>query len=278
MSKAGFIAIVGRPNAGKSTLLNSILGMKVSIVTPKAQTTRERVLGILTEKRGQIVFVDTPGIHKAKAGGINEFMVSEAREALEGTSAIWYLVDPNSALEHENAVLELLEKAERAPLFLVMNKFDLKGRFYSMGMLEDLEAKVLAEIQKRDIKVAQTFRLSAETGKGVSELLDATWKLIPEHPAYYPDEDQLSDRPTKFFVAEKVRELLIIVRKLLVLIQRFFLTEFRLGSLGRLLDRHQLVLDLLKRFRKIKPHGIGDRNLKVINSAAMLRRDRHQGI
>lgn len=115
MKKSGFIAIVGRPNAGKSTLLNAVLGTKVSIVTPKAQTTRERVLGILTEPRGQIVFIDTPGIHKAKAGGINEFMVNEAREALEGPAAVWYLVDPTSKLEHELAVIDLLVKAPRAP-------------------------------------------------------------------------------------------------------------------------------------------------------------------
>src|SRR5438128_159499 len=101
ISRAGFIAIAGRPNSGKSTLLNHILKAKLSIVTAKAQTTRERVLGILTDPlKGQIVFIDTPGIHKAKDGGINEYMVREAREALEGTSAVWYLVDPSSALEH----------------------------------------------------------------------------------------------------------------------------------------------------------------------------------
>src|SRR5687767_7454846 len=98
MRKSGFIAIAGRPNAGKSTLLNHVLGANVSIVTPKAQTTRERVLGILTEKQGQIIFVDTPGIHRAKEGGINAYMVQEAREALEAPNAVWYLVDPFSAL------------------------------------------------------------------------------------------------------------------------------------------------------------------------------------
>ncbi|MGZ3698437.1 MAG: GTPase, partial [Bdellovibrionota bacterium] len=86
-TKAGFIAIVGRPNSGKSTLLNYVLKTRLSIVTPKAQTTRERVLGILTEKNSQIVFIDTPGIHRAREGGINEYMVSEAREALDAPSA-----------------------------------------------------------------------------------------------------------------------------------------------------------------------------------------------
>jgi GTP-binding protein Era len=212
MTKAGFVAIVGRPNAGKSTLLNFILGVKVSIVTPKAQTTRERVLGILTEAQGQIVFVDTPGIHKAKPGGINEFMVNEAREALDGPSAIWYVVDPTSGAQHEAAVLDLLEKSPKAPLFVLFNKYDLKGRFYSIGQLETLEAAMALELEKRGLKPERTIRLSAETGRGpdsktaIDDLLKASWALMPEHPAFYPDEEQLSDRPTRFFVAEKVRE------------------------------------------------------------------------
>src|SRR4051794_22308262 len=118
MYKSGYIAIVGRPNAGKSTLLNEILGAKISIVTPKAQTTRDRIMGILTETRGQIIFEDTPGIHRARANGINEFMVNEARQALHSPNVIWYLVDPTSALEHEEAVLELLQGAQ-APVFLL---------------------------------------------------------------------------------------------------------------------------------------------------------------
>jgi GTP-binding protein Era len=206
MQKAGFVAIVGRPNAGKSTLLNSILGVKVSIVTPKAQTTRERVLGILTNEKGQIVFVDTPGIHKAKAGGINEFMVNEAREALDGPSAIWYLVDPTSGVEHEATVLDLLQKAPAAPLIVLFNKFDVKGYQFSLGQLETLEAKMKEEFERRGMKPAHMMRLSAEKGRGLDELLETTWKLIPEHPFFYPDEEQLSDRPTRFFVAEKVRE------------------------------------------------------------------------
>jgi GTP-binding protein Era len=205
-SKAGFIAIVGRPNAGKSTLLNAILGTKVSIVTPKAQTTRERVLGILTEERGQIVFVDTPGIHKARDGGINEFMVAEANSALDGPSAIWYLVDPSSKVEHEAAVLDLLEKAARAPLFVLMTKLDLKGYIYTGAMLEDLQPKLVAEMERRGLAIQQIMRISAERNKGLTELLNASWEQVPEHPNFYPDEDQISDRPTRFFVAEKVRE------------------------------------------------------------------------
>src|SRR5262245_47916628 len=119
--KSGFVAIVGRPNAGKSTLLNHVLGAVVSVVTPKAQTTRERVLGIHTEARGQLVFIDTPGIHRAKEGGFNQFMVDEARRGLDAPTVVWYLIDPRSALEHERVVLELL-KGAREPVFLILNK------------------------------------------------------------------------------------------------------------------------------------------------------------
>ena len=204
--RSGFVAIVGRPNAGKSTLLNSILGTRISIVTPKAQTTRERVLGILTEKERQLVFIDTPGIHKAKMGGMNEYMVNEAREALDGPSVIWYLVDPTSAVSHEIAVIEILEKASRAPLVVLFNKWDIKGRFYSLVQLETLEKAMEEEFAKRAFVPEKVLRISAENGKGLDELLAWTWEKIPEHPFFYPDEEQVSDRPTRFFVAEKVRE------------------------------------------------------------------------
>lgn len=203
---AGFVAIVGRPNAGKSTLLNAVLGTKLSIVTPKAQTTRERVLGILTEEnKRQIVFIDTPGIHKAKPGGINEFMVNEAKTALEGPSVVWYLIDPSSALEHEMTVIDLLAAAPGSEIFVLFNKVDLKGYMFTGEMFETIQVTVMAELEKRGLKV-RPFKISAEKEKGVSELLAETWKLIPEHPFFYPDEDQMSDRPTRFFVAEKVRE------------------------------------------------------------------------
>jgi GTP-binding protein Era len=205
-TSAGFVAIIGRPNAGKSTLLNSILGTQLSIVSPKAQTTRERVLGILTEKNRQIVFVDTPGIHKAKSGGINEFMVNEAKEALDGPSVVWYLVDPSSAVSHETTVLELLEKSSQSPVIVLYTKWDMKGRQYSLLQLEALEQALSEELKNRKINVVQTLRISSEKGKGLDELLNQTWSHIPDHPLFYPDEEQLSDRPTRFFVAEKVRE------------------------------------------------------------------------
>ncbi len=205
MPKSGFVAIIGRPNAGKSTLLNRILGSEVSIVTPKAQTTRERVLGILTEPdRGQIIFIDTPGIHSAKEGGINAAMMHEAREALVEPSLIWYLLDPRSSLKHETAVLDLL-KDNHAPILLLVNKTDLKS-----PSANTLAEEVAAEARKRGLNIEAILPISAQTGKGVQGLIDQAWGYLPEGPFYYEDPDQISDRPVRFFVAEKIREQLFL--------------------------------------------------------------------
>jgi GTP-binding protein Era len=203
--KSGFVAIVGRPNSGKSTLINHVLGQTLSIVTPKAQTTRERVLGILTEKEGQIIFIDTPGIHKAREGGINEYMVNEAREALDSPSCVWYIVDPRSKVEHEMAVIDLL-KHTKVPIFLLMNKSDLFGKSVPDTQVEELEKGLKAAMDTFKLEVIETVRIAAQGGVGVAELLFKTWTVMPEGPLYYEDPEQLSDRPTRFFISEKIRE------------------------------------------------------------------------
>jgi GTP-binding protein Era len=205
MSKSGFIAIIGRPNSGKSTLLNAVLGTEISIVTPKAQTTRDRILGIYTEKEGQIVFIDTPGIHRAREGGINEYMVHEAKEALDGPNVVWYLVDPSSKLEHETAVLDLL-KGTKSAVFLLINKIDWAGRKLAPEVLKNLEQTIRQGLLERGVEIKSSQQISGLSKQGVDELLKASWELIPEGPAYYPDPEQVSDRPTRFFVAEKIRE------------------------------------------------------------------------
>jgi GTP-binding protein Era len=210
LKKSGIIAIAGRPNSGKSTLLNRVMSTELSIVSPKAQTTRERVLGILSEKEGQIVFIDTPGIHNAKDGGINEFMMNEVREALEGASAIWYLVDPSSAIYHESRVIELLKAAGNVPVFLIFNKMDLnKSDEATQLNLVRFEEEIRQKAVESGLTVRSVHQISALKGKGVGELLAQTWSILPEGPALYPDEEQLSDRPVKFFVAEKIRQQLL---------------------------------------------------------------------
>lgn len=200
--KSGFVAIAGRPNAGKSTILNALLGTELSIVTPKAQTTRERVNGVLTEKEGQIVFIDTPGIHRAREGGINAYMMAQVRTALNMPDLIWYLVDPDSAPKHEEAVLELLVEAKR-PVFIIFNKYDLKRNKDQVEILQPELLKVAAE---RGIEVIESFRLSALKKRGLEPLMEKTWARLEAGPFHFEDEDQISDRPTRFFVAEKIRE------------------------------------------------------------------------
>jgi len=201
-TKAGFVAIVGRPNAGKSTLLNHVVGTQLSIVTRKAQTTRERLFGILTEDTRQIVFVDTPGIHRAREGSINDFMMSEAESALEDNTVIWYMVDPTSTISQEKVVVDLLRKHRKQPVFLIFNKLDWK-------VSEQHQEDVMALCLENGVEPAQTFFISAKTGAGVTELMQETWKLIPESEFFFSDPEQVSDRPTRYFIAEKIREQLL---------------------------------------------------------------------
>lgn len=200
--KSGMVAIAGRPNAGKSTILNALLGTELSIVTPKAQTTRERVNGVLTEKEGQIVFIDTPGIHRARDGGINAYMMEEVRGALHMPDFIWYLVDPDSAPKHEEAVLSMLADAKR-PVILIFNKYDLKR---NAEAVERLEPELLAVCAEKGIEVIETFKLSALKKRGLDPLMKKTWSMLEIGPFQYEDEDQISDKPTRFFVSEKIRE------------------------------------------------------------------------
>jgi GTP-binding protein Era len=196
--RSGFVALVGRPNAGKSTLLNALLGTPLSIVTPKAQTTREEVRGVLTEKKGQIVFLDTPGIHRAKIGGVNAAMMESVRSALEGAQVIWYLLDPGSKPEVEDAGIEQL-KAHRIPVFLLLNKSDLKKG-------ADLLARVADRMRAAHVDLRGTFQVSALKKRGLADLLERTWELLPEGPRYFEDEDAISDRPMRYFVGELVRK------------------------------------------------------------------------
>ncbi len=209
MGKSGFIAVIGRPNVGKSTLTNKILGEPISIVTPKAQTTRERILAILTEPRGQIVFVDTPGIHRAKVGGINQAMVQATARALNN-ELIWYLVDPRSALFHEEVVLDLfaqtIQKSRIKSIFLVMNKIDLE----KPSRLRELAESIEAAARTKGILFCERHLISAQRGDGIETLLESSWRLLPEGPLLYPDTEALSDRPTRFFVAERIREQLFL--------------------------------------------------------------------
>ncbi|NDF14787.1 GTPase Era [bacterium] len=208
--KAGVATLIGRPNVGKSSFLNRILREEISIVTPKAQTTRDQVRGILNEERGQIVLVDTPGIHRAREGGINEYMIQEVRRALDGPDLVLYLIDPMSKAEAERKVLEFLKGADSRLLALV-NKADLKRKHASQfewiaPWIEELKA-ALANTRCPFLGVRE---ISAGKGTGIPELLGEIFNLLPEGQPLFDDPDTLTDRSARFVVAELIRKQLFL--------------------------------------------------------------------
>ena len=205
--RAGFVCILGRPNAGKSTLLNALVGQKLAIISPKPQTTRNRIQGILqipkTKDRdaAQIVLVDTPGVHKPDSS-LGRRMMVEVRQALEGCNLVLLLMDASRKLDvRDGYALDLLKQA-RAKTFLVLNKVDLLGK--DKGKLLPL----IEEYRKLH-KFAQIMPISALRRKGVDELLSEVVKAMPAGPAYFP-EDQVTDQPVRFMAAELIREQILL--------------------------------------------------------------------
>ncbi len=195
--RAGFVAIVGAPNAGKSTLLNQVLGEKVAIVTPKPQTTRHRILGVHTEPRAQLVFWDTPGLHRAGKALLNQEMMNRALAALEDSDVALWVVDAlHRGPEHELA-LETVRQNQKRPVVVALNKTDA----------EPDKTKLLPLI--RELEEAARPRaivpISARSGDGVRALLNEVIRLLPENPPFYP-EDTLTDQPERAIAAEMVRE------------------------------------------------------------------------
>ena len=193
--RSGFVSIVGRPNVGKSTLLNHILGEKIAITSDKPQTTRNRILGIHNLKDAQLLFLDTPGIHRAQ-GRLNRFMVDQALSACSDVDAVLFLVEATDSLGGgDDFILEVLSRGN-VPVVLVINKIDLLPR-------EKLLPLIAAYAQKFDFR--EIVPVSALRGEGVEELVGAICGLLPEGPRYYP-EDMITDLPERFIVAEMVRE------------------------------------------------------------------------
>jgi len=197
MTRCGFVAIVGAPNAGKSTLLNRMTGAKLSIVSPKAQTTRFRVLGILMRGQSQVLLVDTPGIFKPKRR-LDRAMVAAAWTGAEDADTILLLVDAKAGLT--DSVREIAERLKSRPakqsVWLVLNKADLVSPAALLPLVAALNALV---------PFAETYMVSATTGDGVEELMDALAQAVPEGPFLYP-EDDLTDLPDRLLAAEIVRE------------------------------------------------------------------------
>ncbi|MFZ5946049.1 MAG: GTPase Era [Bacillota bacterium] len=193
--RSGFVAIIGRPNAGKSTLLNQILDRKVAIVSDKPQTTRNRISGILTQEDAQIIFLDTPGIHKPKHK-LGEYMVNTAQGTLSDVDLVYYMVDASTVFgSGEQYILDLL-KDSNAPVFLLLNKTDLIKPPEILAIINQWQAR-------GDFK--EVFPLSALKGVNVERLLEKTIEYLPEGPQYYP-EDAVTDQPEKIVIAELIRE------------------------------------------------------------------------
>ena len=193
--RAGFVAIIGRPNAGKSTLLNRFVGQKVAIVTSKPQTTRNRIQGIVTKPGGQIVFVDTPGLHEAKTA-LNRQMMREVAAALEGIDVLLMMVDASRTEPHADSLL--LDKGQRygGKTILALNKID---RVPKPKLLPLLDAFGKA------FPFAALAPISALKGDGCDDLLQEILKNLPEGEAFFP-EDQITDQPERFLVGEIIRE------------------------------------------------------------------------
>jgi len=193
--RSGFVSIVGRPNVGKSTLLNKILGEKIVITSDKPQTTRNRIKGIHNVPGGQIIFIDTPGIHRAKSR-LNKSMVEEALSAVQGVDLILFLVDGAADPAKETGMIKEVLAGVSSPVILVMNKIDLvpKGELLER-MLSYGESFPFKEI----------IPVSAFSGDGVDQLVQLVHGILPEGPCYFPD-DILTDLPERFIVAEIVRE------------------------------------------------------------------------
>ena len=193
--RSGFVTLIGRPNVGKSTLMNYLVGQKIAITSKKPQTTRNRIQTVLTTEEGQIVFVDTPGIHKAK-NKLGEYMVNVARQTLNEVDVILWLVEPTTFIgAGEQHIIERLKKVN-TPVILVINKID------SVKKEEILKA---IAAYKDQMEFAEIVPVSARSGENTGELLKTVMKYLPYGPQYY-DEDTVTDQPERQIVAGLIRE------------------------------------------------------------------------
>ncbi len=193
--RSGFVAIIGRPNAGKSTLLNRLLGEKIAIMSDKAQTTRRQIRGVYTDERMQAVFVDTPGIHKPRHK-LGDLMMEAATSAITDADLVLYLTDVTEQFGRgEEYILAMLRQIE-APVILLLNKMD---------RVEPPTLLPLITLYSRKYDFAEILPFSAKKGEGADTLLELIWKYLPEGPMYYP-EDTLTDQTEREVIAELVRE------------------------------------------------------------------------
>ena len=193
--KSGFVSIVGRPNVGKSTFLNRVIGQKIAIMSDKPQTTRNKVQGVLTQKDSQTIFIDTPGIHKPKHK-LGEFMLKVSRNALKEVDIIMFMVNAEQEIgKGDEFIIDMLE-GNKTPVFLVINKIDQVHPDQLAGIIDSYKDK---------FNFAEIIPISALQGNNVDQLLTTIEKYLPEGPQYYP-ADQVTDHPERFIISEMIRE------------------------------------------------------------------------
>ena len=193
--KSGFVTLIGRPNVGKSTLMNHLIGQKVAITSNKPQTTRNRIQTVLTTEEGQIVFVDTPGIHKAK-NKLGEYMVNIARHSLDDVDVALWLVEPSTFIgAGERHIIEQLKKI-KTPVVLVINKID---------MVKREEVLTFIDAYRKEFDFAEIVPVSARSGENTDELVKVIMQYLPYGPQFY-DEDTVTDQPERQIAAELIRE------------------------------------------------------------------------
>jgi GTP-binding protein Era len=203
MFRSGFVTIIGRPNAGKSTFLNQVLGRKVAITSDKPQTTRNKISGVLTREQSQIVFIDTPGIHKPKHK-LGEFMTSEAINTLSSVDLILFMTDGNQPFGAGDSFIIQHLKQVNTPVFLVVNKVDLVTNI-------DKLAQNISRF-KSEYEFEGVFTVSALRGDNVERLVNDVEAILPEGPKYYPD-DYVTDHPETFIISELIREKVLLLTR-----------------------------------------------------------------
>ena len=195
-TKSGFATLIGRPNVGKSTLMNNLIGQKIAITSKKPQTTRNKIQTVYTDDRGQIVFLDTPGIHKAK-NKLGDYMVHVAEHTLKEVDVILFLVEPSTFIgAGDKHIIEQLKKAG-VPVILLINKIDM--------LAQKEELLPIIDAYRKEMDFDQIIPISAFNGDGTREVLDAIFSFLPYGPMFY-DEDTVTDQPQRQIVAELIRE------------------------------------------------------------------------
>jgi GTP-binding protein Era len=195
MFKSGYIAIIGRPNVGKSTLLNAFLGQKLAAVSPKPQMTREKILGIKNVPGAQMLFLDTPGIHKAHKS-LNEYMVAVAQGTLDDADILLVMIEPGAAVHWKDGEILKLARMKNKPVLAAINKIDTVDRRLLLALMDECLKKY---------GVSAVVPISATIPSGIDRLEAEILSRLPEGPVYYP-EDQVTDRSDRFLVTEIVRE------------------------------------------------------------------------